>query len=56
MGMMMPGWYDLNSLDAIDQREDAAGLAESLRCAALRCVSLSRFALLDREVLESACC
>ncbi|GBF92974.1 hypothetical protein Rsub_05810 [Raphidocelis subcapitata] len=31
MGMRMPGWYDISSLDDIDQREDAEGLRESKR-------------------------
>lgn len=31
MGMRMPGWYDISSLDDIDQREDAGGLHESKR-------------------------
>ncbi|KAI8464857.1 MAG: Phospholipase/Carboxylesterase-domain-containing protein [Monoraphidium minutum] len=31
MGMRMPGWYDISSLEDIDQREDEAGLAESKR-------------------------
>ena len=31
MGMRMPGWFDISSLDDIDQREDAAGLHESRR-------------------------
>ncbi len=29
MGMRMAGWFDITSLDKIDQREDAAGLKES---------------------------
>jgi len=31
MGMRMNGWYDLFSLDAINEGEDEEGLAESLR-------------------------
>lgn len=31
MGMRMPGWFDIASLDDIDQREDAGGLRESAR-------------------------
>eukprot|EP00775_Hariotina_reticulata_P004763 gene4762-5013_t len=30
-GMRMPGWYDIASLEDIDQREDKAGLLESKR-------------------------
>ncbi|KAF8067258.1 acyl-protein thioesterase 1 [Scenedesmus sp. PABB004] len=30
-GMMMPSWYDIVSLEDIDQREDKAGLLESKR-------------------------
>jgi hypothetical protein len=32
MGMRMNGWYDLTSLDAINEEEDEQGLRESLRC------------------------
>ena len=32
MGMRMNGWYDLYSLDKINDGEDTAGLQESLRC------------------------
>jgi hypothetical protein len=38
MGMRMPGWYDIASLEDINQREDEPGLVESkrrARCAAL---------------------
>jgi lysophospholipase-2 len=30
-GMRMPGWYDIKSLEDIDQREDRAGVLESRR-------------------------
>ena len=30
-GMRMPGWYDIASLEDIDQREDKEGLFESKR-------------------------
>ncbi|KIY97237.1 lysophospholipase II [Monoraphidium neglectum] len=30
-GMRMPGWYDISSLEDIDQKEDEAGLVESKR-------------------------
>jgi hypothetical protein len=30
-GMRMPGWYDIASLEDIDQREDKDGLHESKR-------------------------
>lgn len=33
MGMRMNGWYDLTSLDAINEEEDEQGLRESLRYA-----------------------
>jgi hypothetical protein len=29
MGMRMPGWYDIRSLDSSDGREDRAGLEKS---------------------------
>jgi hypothetical protein len=29
--MRMPGWYDIASLEDIDQQEDAEGLNESKR-------------------------
>ncbi len=32
MGMRMTGWYDIASLQDINQKEDAAGLLESQRC------------------------
>jgi predicted esterase len=31
MGMRMPGWYDIKSLEDIDQREDREGILESQR-------------------------
>ena len=31
MGMKMPGWYDIASLEDINQKEDAEGLHESKR-------------------------
>lgn len=31
MGMRMPGWYDISSLEDIDQKEDEPGLVESKR-------------------------
>ena len=31
MGMRMNGWYDLKSLDPINEDEDEEGLKESLR-------------------------
>jgi len=31
MGTRMPGWYDISSLEDIDQREDAEGMMESKR-------------------------
>lgn len=31
MGAKMPGWFDISSLEDIDQREDAEGLRESKR-------------------------
>lgn len=31
MGMSMPGWFDITSLDDINQKEDTAGMAESTR-------------------------
>ncbi|CAG9467310.1 unnamed protein product [Pedinophyceae sp. YPF-701] len=31
MGMRMPGWYDIAALDAIDAKEDADGINESVR-------------------------
>lgn len=31
-GMNMPGWYDIASLEDINQREDKNGLLESQRC------------------------
>jgi hypothetical protein len=31
MGMSMPGWFDISSLDDINQKEDTAGMAESTR-------------------------
>lgn len=31
MGMRMPGWFDLYSLDKINDREDKEGLRESMR-------------------------
>lgn len=45
-GMRMPGWYDIASLEDIDQREDKEGLHESKRCARLNdicssCISIS---------------
>lgn len=30
-GMRMTGWFDLASLDEIDQREDVAGLKDSMQ-------------------------
>jgi lysophospholipase-2 len=30
-GMSMPGWYDISSLEDINQREDKDGLHESQR-------------------------
>lgn len=30
-GMRMPGWYDIASLEDIDQKEDKVGLHESKR-------------------------
>jgi lysophospholipase-2 len=30
-GMRMPGWYDIASLEDIDQKEDKDGLHESKR-------------------------
>ena len=30
-GMVMTGWYDINSLEAINMEEDEAGLRESMR-------------------------
>lgn len=32
MGMNMTGWYDIASLDGINQQEDEEGLTESKRC------------------------
>lgn len=37
--MVMTGWYDIASLEDINQQEDAAGLQESKRSVAQRCVS-----------------
>lgn len=31
MGMRMPGWYDISSLEDINQREDKEGVLESKR-------------------------
>ncbi len=30
----MTGWYDMATLEAMDQQEDEAGLRETARCAA----------------------
>lgn len=31
MGMSMPGWFDLNSLEEVDFREDKEGIEASTR-------------------------
>ncbi len=33
-GAEMTGWYDMATLEAMDQQEDEAGLRETARCAA----------------------
>ena len=43
MGMSMNGWYDIASLQDINQREDAEGLQESKRLVVLFWLLLRRF-------------
>ena len=47
MGMRMNGWFDLTSLDKINDREDEDGLRESMRQALRQKFSFSQIKLID---------